>query len=225
MTLFNRNALMSALLALVVLLAWDFSGLDLVLAQAVGSLQGFSFRNDWLLTTVMHDDAKHLAWVVVVALCALVIWPFGPFKELSFTRRLQLPASALIATAVISILKSFSGTSCPWDLVDFGGVARHLSHWSGWLQSDGGGGHCFPAGHATSGFAFMGGWFALRGRLPQVAKWWLVCAIGAGFVLGAAQQLRGAHFMSHTLWTAWICWVVGWLADPIFARADLKEVP
>jgi membrane-associated PAP2 superfamily phosphatase len=34
-----------------------------------------------------------------------------------------------------------------------------------------------------------------------------------GLSLGIAQQLRGAHFMSHTLWTAWFCLAVGWLLD------------
>ena len=28
----------------------------------------------------------------------------------------------------------------------------------------------------------------------------------AGLLLGLAQQVRGAHYMSHTLWTAWFCW-------------------
>jgi membrane-associated PAP2 superfamily phosphatase len=28
--------------------------------------------------------------------------------------------------------------------------------------------------------------------------------IGAGLGLGWVQQLRGAHFLSHTLWSAWI---------------------
>ena len=28
-------------------------------------------------------------------------------------------------------------------------------------------------------------------------------------LLGLAQQMRGAHFMSHTLWTAWLCWTCG----------------
>jgi hypothetical protein len=32
-------------------------------------------------------------------------------------------------------------------------------------------------------------------------------------MLGVSQQLRGAHYMSHTLWTAWICWVVGFAID------------
>mgnify|MGYP003449324878 CR=1 FL=1 len=47
-----------------------------------------------------------------------------------------------------------------------------------------------------------------------------------GFALGAVQQLRGAHFMSHTLWTAWICWTLGWLADPLFrGEANRQALP
>ena len=59
----------------------------------------------------------------------------------------------------------------------------------------------------------MGGYFALRHKAPAAARWWLAAAVLAGLVLGGAQQVRGAHFMSHTLWTGWLCWTVGWLCD------------
>ena len=35
----------------------------------------------------------------------------------------------------------------------------------------------------------------------------------AGLALGLSQQMRGAHFMSHTLWTAWFCWVTALAID------------
>ena len=36
--------------------------------------------------------------------------------------------------------------------------------------------------------------------------------LGLGMLLGGVQQLRGAHFLTHTLWTAWIaCAVAGLL--------------
>jgi hypothetical protein len=25
--------------------------------------------------------------------------------------------------------------------------------------------------------------------------------------------------MSHTLWSGWICWMLAWITDPVFARA------
>lgn len=217
MTIYRTRSGLLALALLFVLLLWDASGLDMALARWFGGPQGFALRDHWLLTRVLHDAAKALAWAFTLLLCLGVAWPRGPLKALPFARRLQLPATALIASLVISLLKGASATSCPWDMAEFGGVAQHLSHWVGWSVHDGGGGHCFPAGHAATGFAFVGGYFALRSHLPRLARVWLVVALVVGFTLGAVQQVRGAHFMSHTLWTAWICWAVGWLADPLFA--------
>jgi membrane-associated PAP2 superfamily phosphatase len=141
-----------------------------------------------------------------------VWWPIGLLRRIDLGERLQLAVSALVALSVVSSLKSLSATSCPWDLAEFGGVARYASHWALGIV-DGGGGRCFPAGHASAGFAFLGGYFALRRRQPRAARLWLAASLAAGLVLGGAQQVRGAHFMSHTLWTGWLCWTTGWLCD------------
>ena len=208
-----------AALAVFCLIAlWDASGLDTALAQLAGSHAGFPLRDSWLLSTVFHDAAKSLAWLGALALAATTVWPWGPFRGLPFARRLQLAAVTIAASGVIALLKSGSHTSCPWDLQEFGGVASQVSHWAGWLRADGGGGHCFPAGHASTGFAFMDGYFALRADKPRRARIWLAASIALGLLLGAAQQLRGAHFMSHTLWTGWICWLFGWATDIFFSR-------
>lgn len=215
-----------ALASLLLLLGWDASGLDMALARWFGGPGGFPLRGHWLLTRVLHDAAKALAWGFVLLLCLGVVWPRGPLRALPFARRLQLPATALAASLVIFLLKSASATSCPWDITEFGGAAQHLSHWTGWFVADGGGGHCFPAGHATTGFAFVGGYFALRRQMPRIAWAWLVVALITGFALGAGQQLRGAHFISHTLWTAWVCWMVAWLTEPIFGgMANRQATP
>ena len=41
--------------SLLFLLAWDASGLDLVLAHWFGTAQGFALRDHWLFTTVLHE--------------------------------------------------------------------------------------------------------------------------------------------------------------------------
>ena len=65
---------------------------------------------------------------------------------------------------------------------------------------------CFPAGHASAGYAWVALYFFFLARRP--AWRWRGLAIGliAGAVFGIAQQLRGAHFFSHDLWTLMICW-------------------
>lgn len=212
------------LLPLLLLLCWDSTGLDMALAQAFGGAGGFAARHDPWLRRV-HETAPVLAWLWVLLLCLTLSWPPGPLARLPWRRRLQLVLSALLAWAGVALLKTFSHTSCPWDLQAFGGVARHVSHWSGWRQLDGGGGRCFPAGHATTGFAFVGGYFALRDLWPAAARRWLAVALGVGLALGLMQQWRGAHFMSHTLWSAWICWAVAWATDPLFARGAASVAP
>ena len=84
-------------------------------------------------------------------------------------------------------------------------------HWS--AVADGGGGHCFPAGHASAGFAFIGGYFVFRNVAPRTARIWLQASLASGLLLGLAQQLRGAHFMSHTLWTALVAWCIAFAVD------------
>jgi membrane-associated PAP2 superfamily phosphatase len=51
----------------------------------------------------------------------------------------------------------------------------------------------------------------------------LVGAILVGCVLGISQQMRGAHFMSHTLWTAWLSWTVGWVSVALLNRLRGKS--
>jgi membrane-associated PAP2 superfamily phosphatase len=203
--------------ALVPLFLWDASNLDLKLALLAGGPGGFPLRDSWFLTHVLHSGARWLAWLLMLFLCLSATWPMGPIRRLPLNRRVQLAATAFIAAGIVSALKASSHTSCPWDLHQFGGIAMHVSHWA-WLLDDGGAGRCFPAGHASTGFAFLGGYFAWRHESPRIARAWLLAALTAGLVAGVAQQLRGAHFMSHTLWTAWFCWMAAWMTEPLFAR-------
>ena len=201
-----------SLVSFAALIFWDASGMDRALAHVFGNSQGFPLRKNWFLVHVMHEGARRLAWLLVLVLVMAIWWPFGVLRAASRPERLQLAITTLAALALVTGVKYTSSTSCPWDLREFGGVARYVSHWS-WGLADGGSGKCFPGGHASAGFAFVGGYFALRRSQPRAARVWLICALVAGMVLGFAQEMRGAHFQSHTLWTGWLCWICAWAVD------------
>lgn len=203
---------------LALALAWDLTGLDLVLAHLSGSTRGFALRDQWLLSGVLHQGARSLGWVVLLVLTLTIWWPVGQLKSLARRERAWMVGSMYLALVVVVALKGLSSTSCPWDLQVFGGNALHVSHWA-WGQLDGGGGHCFPAGHASTAFAFLGAYPWLRRHHSRTAGAWLVGVLMLGALLGLAQQIRGAHFMSHTLWSAWLCWAVAllthrWASQP-----------
>ena len=204
-----------SLILLPLLLGWDFSGGDLKMAAIWGESGGFPLRTHWWMVKIMHEGARTLGWVFLLAMLIGIWRPWGALRTMATADRVGVFLSVVCALLSVILIKGFSQTTCPWDLQVFGGAIPYVSHWD-FSQSDGGGGHCFPAGHASTGFAFMAAYFGLKQSGAPTARTWLGLAVLLGFVLGISQQVRGAHFMSHTLWTAWLCWTVGWLSHLIY---------
>jgi membrane-associated PAP2 superfamily phosphatase len=200
-----RFDLAVALLALAALLAWDASGLDLLCVRLVGNASGFAWRDVWFTRDLFHEGGRLLAGVLLVLLLVNIWKPLlaGPAKS----ERVYAFAIAVVCMSLIPVFKRMSHTSCPYDLQEFGGVAQYVSHWSFGLL-DGGPGHCFPSGHASAGFGFFSVYFALRRSQPVWARRALAAVLVLGACYGWAQMARGAHYPSHTMWTAWICWLV-----------------
>lgn len=224
-----RRAAWASALAFMLLVLWDASGADMRVAHWMGTSLGFAARSEFFLAVLMHEGGKALAWALLLSLLLAVRWPVGLLRQLTRAQRWQMALVPLAAVALVSVLKQHSQTSCPWDLQAFGGTAHWVSHWA-WGVGDGGPGHCFPAGHASSALCFVGGWFVLRQVNARAAALWLAASLLAGLLVGLGQQLRGAHFMSHTLWSAWLCWMVGLVAEVLlrarqaaWPRAKLNE--
>ncbi len=227
-----RDLTLYSLLALLCVMVWDFSGLDYPVMQAMGDAQGFSWKDNWWLEAVLHTKARQLAGVVLLGLVLMVWWPRGWFRHLSRLQRIEIVMGVLWCLLCISSLKRISLTSCPWDLQDFGGPAVYVSHWR-WGVADGGAGHCFPGGHASSALAFLAlclPWLTnatvadrRRGRAL------LIGVLMLGFILGMTQTVRGAHYPSHTLWTGLICWAVSvlnhWAFDTFSRRRQALAQP
>ena len=194
-----------AIVAGVLLAAWEWSGWDRVIVGWFGDAQGFAWRDAWLTGTLLHQGGRMLAWLVL-GLLALDAWrPLLAGPPTSERRRWLIVSLACLL--LIPAVKRLSATSCPWDLREFGGTAAYVPHWMAGI-ADGGPGHCFPSGHAVAAFGFLPAYFLWREHRPALARAWLagVCAVGT--VFGVTQLARGAHYPSHTLWSAWLCWGV-----------------
>jgi membrane-associated PAP2 superfamily phosphatase len=205
-------------------IVWDFSGADMAVMQRVGTPSGFAFRSHWLTSGVLHEGGRMLGLVAVVWLLLSLVRPTGHLRLLDAPQRRWCLLTVVMAWAVVMILRSRSHTSCPWSMIDFGGVANHVSHWR-WSVRDGGPGRCFPSGHATSAFALLPIPTALAARDRRLAWRWTVGLVAFGLVLGAGQSLRGAHHPSHALWTGWVCAAVSVVSWSVWMRWRSKRVP
>lgn len=207
-----RRDLGWTLAALLLILLWEWSGLDLSALRQWGDASGFAWREAWLTSKLLHEGGRMLAWVILalMVLDAWRLWLDGPSRR----ERVQAIAASLLAVLLVPSIKRVSSTSCPWDLAEFGGVASYVPHWQLGVL-DGGSGHCFPSGHAAAGFAFFSLYLLWRGHRPGLARALLVGVLLMGLLFGWAQLARGAHYPSHSLWSAWLCWVLVWLVHSV----------
>lgn len=200
---FRRDAV-GLVAAMVLIILWDASGLDRRVSQLFGTDKGFSWRDHWLTASVLHDKVKFVAWPLVLVLAISIWFPISSLKKLTRSQRAWLLLTTIGCATLISWLRRYNLTSCPWDLKEFGGsVPTYVSHWS--RATDRGPGQCFPSGHASMAFSFLPGWLALRTVSPRISRAWLLVMLALGTALGWVQVMRGAHFVSHWLWTGWIC--------------------
>ena len=206
------------LLALVLGLVASFN-LDRALATAIYDSQGQSWalRDYFWLQSVIHKGGRIFFAVLFVALLSCCFLPATkPYRG----PLVYLTLSVFLSVISISLVKKISGIPCPWSVSEFGGTVDMIE----WFQGFNGTSGCFPAGHASSGYAWVALYFFALILRPAVKYQALVLGLSLGLIYGGAQQLRGAHFLSHDIWTLAICWVIPMLLYPRFASKPATAI-
>lgn len=209
---------------------FEHTGLDLAVQDR---LYDFA-RHQWLidgahrgLRLAFYNLPKVAIILLGVGLLVLAIgpqawrerWcaPVGSRKHL-FVATLTLAS----VPSLVGLLKSTTNVFCPSSIRRYGGgvpyvrvVERYADH-----DRPAGRGRCFPAGHASGGFALV----ALAGlaatRSGQVRA--IMLGLGVGGAMGFYQMAKGAHYLSHTVITALLAWIGFLLWRRALGVAQLK---
>lgn len=196
-------------LLLCATLAIEAAGADAYLADVFYSWEGnqWQLKNAWVTSVLIHKGGKYLS--ILLLLLALLLWFSSHFipSLTTWKNRFRYVLVASISSALlVSIGKSLSNISCPWDFSRYGGSVEYIPLLEQFLVRNGS--YCFPAGHVSAGFAWVSFYFVGR-HLRATWRWWgLAAALLLGVIFGLSQQLRGAHFISHDLWSFGTCWMV-----------------
>jgi len=170
---------------------------------------------------ILHHRARDLIFLIGVGSLVLA----GAAQRKPSLRRLRDPAlmvvlSIAVTVGVVAVWKKLSPIPCPWNSLNFGGTLEHrpfpLPYPPGVKL-----GRCFPGAHAAGAYALMSLFFALRPWGRRLAWWGYGMGWTLGTVYGAAQVVRGAHYVSHNLWAGLIAWSVVCTLWALFFRKRL----
>ncbi|MEJ2454028.1 MAG: phosphatase PAP2 family protein [Candidatus Thiodiazotropha sp.] len=116
--------------------------------------------------------------------------------------------SLMLVPMSVSALKATTNVACPRSLQAFDGELPYVKV----LESYPPGSRpdsrqrCFPAGHASGGFALMSLMFLFR--TPQRRRYALLFGLSAGWITGFYKMVIGDHFFSHTLFSMFLAWFI-----------------
>lgn len=109
--------------------------------------------------------------------------------------------------ALIGQLKATTNTFCPSEIRRYGGDVPYVKVIESYPSNDRPArrGRCFPAGHASGGFALLALAGIVRSRRGQLTA--IGLALAVGWAMGFYQMAKGAHYLSHTVLTALLAWI------------------
>ncbi len=202
-----------ALLLVLVALMESYTGWD----TAAQRLWFDSATHEWVVSNELHarltwffyDGPKILLVVLGIACVAGVLggarWNLPPECRRGC---LLLLLSLAFVPMLLGGAKQFTNVYCPKQIEEFGGEYVHQGVLECRNPANEGRspGRCFPAGHASGGFALMMLFFCFRSRRDRWAG--LGAGLIAGWGMGFYQMLRGQHFLSHTLFTMIGAWMI-----------------
>jgi len=226
--LLKTQLIITALLLVVSILLFGLTDIDLMIQDHL-----YDFTHHlWLLDkhtepyhTLLYSGIKKLLVGLGVTLLFIYILfrkhpRFSPYKK---GMLIVLLSSALVPVIIVG-LKKATNIPCPKHEIRYGGEYPRTSIWESYpptLQKKKSTA-CWPAGHASGGFALMSLFFLFRRRRYKVLA--LLIALLIGWSMGIYKIVVGDHFFSHTLITMLIAWLLILIIAMIVEKFSSKQV-
>ena len=168
----------------------------------------FIGKDAWWAGDLIHTGGRNALRAVAAVGLAMLAASFLVGRCRYWRRPAAFVVTCLVgATLFVGTLKQLTNVDCPWDLARYGGT-RPFVHIFDDRPDELPRAACFPGAHSSSGFALVCGYFLLRERRRGAATAALAGALAVGAVFSFGQQARGAHFLSHDLWSACLAWFI-----------------
>jgi len=153
---------------------------------------------------VAYTGPKVLLYLLALWLIWAMAFPAAAPAWMGRRRAAYILAGMALTTVLCTQLRDVTGMATPRGLLMYGGRWEHFLLFD--AKPPGHPSNAFPAGHASGGFGLL--CLAFAWPEPRARRLGLLTALLVGGWMGLYQMARGEHFLSHTLATAALAWLV-----------------
>ncbi|RUM75701.1 MAG: PAP2 family protein [Sulfurovum sp.] len=158
---------------------------------------------------IFYDGIKKLLILFAVSILLALIFLRNNKTVIAYRKGLILIVlSAIFVPLIVGGLKKATNMPCPKNEIHYGGVYPSTKVWESYPPTFKKCHKicCFPAAHASGGFALLSLFFLFRKRRNKILA--LVGALTVGWSMGLYKMLIGDHFLSHTVISMILAWLI-----------------
>jgi membrane-associated PAP2 superfamily phosphatase len=220
-----RHVQLAALFLLAVFLLFEFTPIDLwVQARLYDTTAGSWLwaRDEPVLRFLLYDGIKAVYALFMLGL--LLVQVLYRRRHAVMRNRqglLIVVLSLLLVPLTINALKAGTKVACPRALRAFGGSVPYVKLFESYpaAQRPDHRMRCYPAGHASGGFALLS--LIYLAGTKRRRRQALVSGLAAGWISGLYKMVIGDHFLSHTI----VSMLLAWLIINLVALLVLRDAP
>ncbi len=225
-------------MAIVATLTLEHSQIDLMVADwfYLGMGHWMVAKQAFLPDLLLYSGLKKLLMAMLIyLLVATICRAYHEKKGNAITAKWLVPVTKfrvrelaylvltlILVPTVVASLKAYTHVVCPVHLTIFDGTLPYLPMLDSMRNTipD----KCFPAAHASSGFALFAFAFApsLRRRRGAI----IIVVMALGWAMGCYKMIIGDHFLSHTVVLMMLAWAMSaGLAWVFFKKGEQAQKP
>ena len=208
----HAKLLLPLSLFLATLILFEHTNLDLVVQDLFFNFNTGTWLVDSeapLLRLIFYSGIKGV--IIAVGIVTVICFVLS-FKNTRLRKWRQGLLLCILSLALVPLLvaggKQFTNVYCPYQIQRYDGVVPYVKLLGSYPETfhPKRRGKCFPAGHATGGFAFMALYYVFKKRRARIAG--LGTGLILGWTMGLYQMFKGAHYLSHTVVTMLLAWII-----------------
>ena len=208
----NKQIVFTSIALFCLVILFEFTDIDIWVQDHFynfATQQWVLDRDEKITKFIFYDGIKKLLIISIVLLLAVLLLFRNSRLIQTYKQGLWVVClSVLLVPLSIGSLKAITNIPCPNDITRYGGDYPHVTvlkrypkdfHQTEKIK-------CYPAGHASGGFALLSLLFLFKSRRNKRLAFVSVMIIG--WSMGGYKMLIGDHFLSHTVMTMVLAWLI-----------------
>jgi membrane-associated PAP2 superfamily phosphatase len=206
----NLAILLTALCIVLTIAVFEMTEIDLLVQDRFyDPVRGWRIdKKSPVPRLIFYQGPKWVMVLIVLGLVASMLAPHWSTVRMPLT---PLQAGFLVTCIAVApvtawFIKKMTGVLYPCYIERYGGkqpyrtLLESIPRVAGRVRGRG-----FPAAHCSGAFALMALYFVM----PEPTRWaGLVFGLTAGWIVGLYQMLKGVHYLSHTIVTMFLVWLI-----------------